>query len=121
MGCFDFSVYPVICWSLSQTRYLFKLRVSINSKMSNLGIFLPSPPQVKYISLIFISIYAYLFANSARRISKALSQAKSALLNQKKISEILAISDDITTMTLKEYEIYIADYTKKSKYPDISQ
>ena len=41
--------------------------------------------------------------------------------NQKKISEILAISDDITTMTLKEYEIYIDDYTKKSKYPDISQ
>jgi hypothetical protein len=24
-------------------------------------------------------------------------------------------------MTLKEYEIYIDDYTKKSKYPDISQ
>ena len=41
--------------------------------------------------------------------------------NQKKISEILAISDDITTMTLKEYEIYIDDYTKKSKYPDINQ
>ena len=41
--------------------------------------------------------------------------------NQKKISKILAISDDITTMTLKEYEIYIDDYTKKSKYPDISQ
>ena len=41
--------------------------------------------------------------------------------NQKKISEIIAISDDITTMTLKEYEIYIDDYTKKSKYPDISQ
>jgi hypothetical protein len=24
-------------------------------------------------------------------------------------------------MTLEEYEIYIDDYTKKSKYPDISQ
>jgi hypothetical protein len=24
-------------------------------------------------------------------------------------------------MTLQEYEIYIDDYTKKSKYPDISQ
>ena len=41
--------------------------------------------------------------------------------NQKKISEILAISDDITTMTLKEYEIYIDDYTKKSKYPNIEK
>jgi hypothetical protein len=24
-------------------------------------------------------------------------------------------------MTLEEYEIYIDDYTKKSKYPDISK
>ena len=41
--------------------------------------------------------------------------------NKKQLSEILKKSDDITTMTLKEYEIYIDDYTKKSKYPDISQ
>ena len=41
--------------------------------------------------------------------------------NQKQLSEILKKSEDITTMTLKEYEIYIDDYTKKSKYPDISQ
>ncbi len=41
--------------------------------------------------------------------------------NKKQLSEILEKSEDITTMTLKEYEIYIDDYTKKSKYPDISQ
>ena len=41
--------------------------------------------------------------------------------NQKKISEILKKSDDITTMTLSEYEIYIDEYTKKSKYPDINK
>ena len=41
--------------------------------------------------------------------------------NQKQLSEVLKKSEDITTMTLKEYEIYIDDYTKKSKYPDISQ
>jgi cell division protein FtsI/penicillin-binding protein 2 len=41
--------------------------------------------------------------------------------NQKQLSEILKKSEDITTMTLKEYEIYIDDYTKKSKYPNISQ
>jgi len=41
--------------------------------------------------------------------------------DQKKLSEILKKSEDITTMTLQEYEIYIDDYTKKSKYPDISQ
>jgi len=41
--------------------------------------------------------------------------------NQKKLSKILKKSDDITTMTFEEYEIYIDDYIKKSKYPDISQ
>ena len=35
--------------------------------------------------------------------------------NQKKLSEILKKADDITTMTPSEYEIYIDDYTKKSK------
>ena len=44
------------------------------------------------ISLIFISIYVYLFANSSRRISKALSQTRSTLENQKKISEIGSLS-----------------------------
>ena len=41
--------------------------------------------------------------------------------DQKKLSKILKKSKNITTMTLQEYEIYIDDYTKKSKYPDISQ
>ncbi|MDB2359085.1 hypothetical protein N9V69_03605 [Candidatus Pelagibacter bacterium] len=41
--------------------------------------------------------------------------------NQKKLTNILKKSEDITTMTLEEYQIYIDDYTKKSKYPDINQ
>ena len=41
--------------------------------------------------------------------------------NQKKLNQIIKKSDDITSMTLEEYEIYIDDYTKKSKYPDISK
>ena len=40
---------------------------------------------------------------------------------QKKLSKILKKTEDITTMTLEEYKIYIDDYTKKSKYPDINQ
>ena len=40
---------------------------------------------------------------------------------QKKLSKILKKTDDITTMTLEEYKIYIDDQTKKSKYPNISQ
>ena len=41
--------------------------------------------------------------------------------NQKYLSEILKKTEDITTMTIDEYEIYIDVNTKKSKYPDISQ
>ena len=41
--------------------------------------------------------------------------------NQKKINKILKKVEDITSMTLEEYKIYIDDYTKKSKYPDISK
>jgi len=41
--------------------------------------------------------------------------------NQQKISKILEKSVDITSMTMEEYELYIEEYTKKSKYPDISK
>ncbi len=41
--------------------------------------------------------------------------------DQKKLSEVLKKSDDITNMTYDEYKIYIDDSTKKSKYPNINQ
>ena len=41
--------------------------------------------------------------------------------DQKKLSKVLKKSDDITNMTYDEYKIYIDDYTKKSKYPDINR
>jgi hypothetical protein len=40
--------------------------------------------------------------------------------DQKKLPEVFKKSEDITSMTFEEYEIYIDDYTKKSKYPDIN-
>ena len=40
--------------------------------------------------------------------------------DQKKLPEIIKKSEDITSMTFEEYENYIDDYTKKSKYPDIN-
>ena len=40
--------------------------------------------------------------------------------DQKKLPEVIKKSKDITNMTFEEYEIYIDDYTKKSKYPDIN-
>ena len=41
--------------------------------------------------------------------------------DQKELTEALKKSEDITNMSFEEYEIYIDDYTKKSKYPDISK
>ena len=41
--------------------------------------------------------------------------------DEQKISNILEKSNDITSMTMEEYELYIEEYTKKSKYPDISK
>ena len=41
--------------------------------------------------------------------------------NEKELIEIKKKSSDITSMTLNEYELYVDDYTKKSKYPDINK
>ena len=41
--------------------------------------------------------------------------------DQKKLSKVLKKSEDITNMSYDEYKIYIDDYTKKRKYPDINQ
>ena len=44
------------------------------------------------ITVIFIAIYAYLFASSSRNISNALAVSKLQILNQKKITEIGSLS-----------------------------
>ena len=44
------------------------------------------------ITIIFIAIYAYLFANSSRKISSALSEIKLKLSNQKKTTEVAYLS-----------------------------
>ena len=43
-------------------------------------------------------------------------------INEKKnLAKIIKKSKDITSMSLNEYKIYIDDYIKKSKYPDITR
>ncbi|MDC6448444.1 hypothetical protein PQZ42_05155, partial [Alphaproteobacteria bacterium] len=44
------------------------------------------------ITIIFLAIYAYLFANSSRKISNALSETKLKLSNQKKTTEVAYLS-----------------------------
>ena len=73
-------------------------------------------------SAIFLIFFLFLTHCSFNKDSKYLTEDEvKRNEDQKKLSEILKKSEDITTMTLDEYEIYIDDYTKKSKYPDISQ
>ena len=72
----------------------------------------------------FFIILFFLFLNNCYIIKDSkywTDDAEKRKVDQKKLTEILKKSDDITTMTEEEYEIYIDDYTKKSKYPDINQ
>jgi len=41
--------------------------------------------------------------------------------NSKKLIKIIKKSNDIRLMTVDEYKIYMDDYIKKSKYPDLNQ
>ena len=41
--------------------------------------------------------------------------------NKEKIEKIKLKADDITSMTMEEYEIYLEVYTKNSDYPDINK
>ena len=44
------------------------------------------------VTIIFIAVYSYIFASSSRKISKALSDTKLLLSNQKKITEVGSLS-----------------------------
>ena len=75
------------------------------------------------MKLVFISFIILLLNNcSLNKDSKYWTEdVDKKSINQKKLSNVLKKSADITTMTYEEYKIYIDDYTKKSKYPDINQ
>jgi|TARA_B100001093_G_scaffold459258_1_gene472250 hypothetical protein len=72
--------------------------------------------------IIFLSFLFLLNNCSLNQESKYWTEdVKKSKELEKKLSKILKKNDDITSMTFEEYEIYIDDYTKKSKYPDISK
>ena len=48
-------------------------------------------------------------------------QNKKKINKKKNLIEIIKKSKDITLMSLNEYKIYLDDYIKKSKYPDIER
>jgi len=75
------------------------------------------------MKLVFIFFIFFLLNNcSLNKDSKYWTEdVVKKIEDQKKLSEVLKKSEDITNMSYDEYKIYIDDYTKKSKYPDINQ
>ena len=41
-------------------------------------------------------------------------------IEDNEISKIIYKSDDITSMSMKEYELFIKNYTEKSNYPKLN-
>ena len=75
------------------------------------------------MKLVFIFLIFFILNNcSLNKDSKYWTEDVDKISeDQKKLPDVLKKSEDITSMTFEEYEIYIDDYTKKSKYPDINQ
>ena len=69
--------------------------------------------------LLFIAMFIFLNACSFNIDSKYWNE-KSNIKNDNKLTEIIKKSNDIRLMTIEQYEIYINDYIKKSKFPDIN-
>ena len=74
------------------------------------------------MKFVFIFLIILLFNNcSLNKDSKYWTEDVDKISeDQKKLPELIKKSEDITSMTFEEYENYIDDYTKKSKYPDIN-
>ena len=73
--------------------------------------------------IFFIIIFSLVISNCSLNKDSQYWTEKSieSRIDKTTLNEILKKADDTTSMTLEEYKIYIDDYTKKSKYPDISK
>ena len=71
--------------------------------------------------LSFIAIFIFLNACSFNIDSKYWNEKSDKKNVNKKLTEIIKKSNDIRLMTIDEYETYINNYIKKSKFPDINK
>ena len=72
-----------------------------------------------FLYLIFFILISNCSLNSESKYWTEDTIKKKA--ENKKLIEIIGKSNDIRSMTVDEYEIYIDDYIKKSKIPDINE
>ena len=70
--------------------------------------------------LLFIVFFIFLNACSYNIDSKYWNEKSDKKNDNTKLSKIIKKSNDIRLMTIEEYEIYINNYIKKSKFPDIN-
>ena len=71
-----------------------------------------------------VILFFFLFLNNCS-LNKDSKYWTNDAVKKKEVKKILSKSlektENITTMNMEEYKIYIEDQTKKSQYPDISQ
>ena len=70
--------------------------------------------------LLFIIFFIFLNECSFNIDSKYLDEKSDKKNDNNKLTGIIKKSNDIRLMTIEEYEIYINNYIKKSKFPDIN-
>ena len=70
--------------------------------------------------LLFIALFIFLNSCSFNIDSKYWNEKSDKKNDYNKLTEIINKSNDIRLMTIEEYEIYINNYIKKSKFPDIN-
>ena len=70
--------------------------------------------------LLFIALFIFLNACSFNIDSKYWNEKSDKKNDYNKLTEIINKSNDIRLMTIEEYEIYINNYIKKNKVPDIN-
>jgi len=71
---------------------------------------------------LIIIIFIFISNCSLNNNSKYWSEDNNKRIeSEKRLNEIKKKSFDITSMSFEEYQLYINDYTNKSKYPDISK
>ena len=70
--------------------------------------------------LSLIAFFIFLNACSLNIDSKYWNEKSDKKNDNKKLTKIIEKSNDIRLMTFEEYEIYIKDYIKKNKFPDIN-
>ncbi len=69
---------------------------------------------------LFIAFFIFLNACSFNIDSEYWNEKSDKKNDNNKLTEIIKKSKDIRLMTIEEFEIFVNNYIKKSKFPDIN-